>query len=117
MPALELYVILSLGIVILFLVMAAFMLLTLFRAWRAPRIYYPPRPGARELVKELMCPKCGLKELEPISYYMIRCRSCGFVFSVGREAAYPYYPGWWFWPLFGWWPFLWIWPLTWLRRE
>jgi hypothetical protein len=121
MPALELvYAMLSLGIMVIFLAMAAFILFTMFRAWRAPRVCYPPRPSARELVEKLMCPKCGSRELEPTGYYTIRCRACGFMFGIGGEAAYPYHPGypsWWFWPLVGWWPLLWIWPLTWLGRE
>ncbi|MFQ6077212.1 MAG: hypothetical protein ACE5Z5_13955, partial [Candidatus Bathyarchaeia archaeon] len=64
--------------------------------------------------KQLMCPKCGSKDLELVGYYTIRCKKCAFMYSIGRERVY-YYPGIWLWPMV-WWPFFWVWPLR-IRKD
>jgi len=93
MPELELiYTIMTILFMLVFLLVAIFMIITMLRAIRAPKAYYPP--PARELVGQLMCPKCGSKELEPIGYYTLRCKDCGFTFRIGAER----HGGVYFWP-------------------
>ncbi|MBO3810113.1 MAG: hypothetical protein FGF50_11055 [Candidatus Brockarchaeota archaeon] len=102
---------------LVFTIMMLFTLYMMFRALRSPRLYYPPPgPSASTLVKELMCPKCGSRELEPIGYCTIRCKSCGFIFSVGAPAVYPYHTGWLFWPML-WLPLFWFLPIIWLEKR
>lgn len=58
-------------------------LLLIIKAMRAPNIYYAPTRKIEELASELMCPKCGLRNLRPIGKYTLKCKSCGFTFNVG----------------------------------
>ncbi len=89
-----------------FLIMAIFMIVMMLRTLRAPKVYY--LPPARELIGQLMCPKCGSRDLEAIGYYTLRCKSCGFTFRVGAERLGGFY--FWplmfpiFWPMAFWWP-------------
>jgi hypothetical protein len=95
------YTVFSVLFIGVFLVVAVFMLVTMLRALRAPTAYYPPAPSAREMVGQLTCPKCGSKDLGPIGYYTLRCKSCGFVFRIGTEHVGGFYvvpPI--FWPFF-----------------
>jgi len=106
MPEFELiYTIMTILFTVVFLLIAVFMIIMMLRAMRAPRAYYPP--PARELVGQLMCPKCGSKELEPIGYYTLRCKKCGFTFSIGarRTGGVCFWP--WIFPPIIWPTFLW----------
>lgn len=106
---------LTITIMVIFVVVTLFMLLMMFRAFRIPRLSYPPPSPASALAKELMCPRCSSRELEPVGHYTIKCRGCGFMFSVGTPAAYLYDPSWWLWPII-WWPLFWAWPIVYLKK-
>ncbi len=56
-------------------------------------------------IEKLSCPKCISKELEVIGYRTIRCKKCGFIFSIGSEVIYyGCFPWMLFWPL--WFPII-----------
>ena len=61
-----------------------FLILLIYKTMRAPNIYYAPTQRIEELASELMCPRCGMRNLTPIGKYTIECRTCGFTFNVGR---------------------------------
>ncbi|MEM2928053.1 MAG: hypothetical protein QXP60_03715 [Nitrososphaerota archaeon] len=50
-------------------------------------------------IEKLSCPRCSSKELEAIGYRTIKCRKCGFIFSIGGEVYYGWFPWIFFWPL------------------
>ena len=79
----ELHLALQTVLIIVVIIFGAVGLFLLFRAMRSPTIYYAPNRGIKELARELMCPRCGLRYLEPIGRYSLRCRNCGFAFNVG----------------------------------
>jgi len=86
----------------IFILVAAFMLIMMVKTLRGPKAAHTISP-AKELSSQLACPKCGSRDLEPVGFYTIRCRTCGFTFSVGSIERPIYHPFWWF----GW-PFVWL---------
>lgn len=102
--ALEVYPLISIIVILIFvffLLVFAFMVLSLFRWLRAPAYY--KRPPAIKL-EEYACPKCGSKELELIGRRTIRCKKCGTTFTIRTSAAEEY---WVFWPFFWFLPIIW----------
>jgi DNA-directed RNA polymerase subunit RPC12/RpoP len=55
-------------------------------------------------IEKLSCPKCTSKDLEVIGYRTIRCKKCGFIFSIGGAIYYGWFPWVFFWPL--WFPII-----------
>ena len=110
-----LYLFVALFIAVIIITFVPF-IFAFYRALRAPSIAYAQMPSMNELIKELSCPKCGSKQLENLGHGVIRCRECGFIFSVWpyRGYAVPYL--WWVWP-FLWWPPVWVWLYAWPPRR
>ncbi|MEM2272650.1 MAG: hypothetical protein QXX56_00345 [Candidatus Bathyarchaeia archaeon] len=88
----------SIMFLLVFLVMFAILLVSLFRWFRRPRIYYAPIR-----IEDYMCPRCGSKELDIIGIRTIRCRKCGTIFTL-RTTAYE--EPWIIWPFFWWFPII-----------
>jgi len=67
-------------VIIVFAAMTAFMLKTVL----APGPYRLEPASQTLLTSRLFCPKClGSNGLELMDYNAVRCKNCGFIFSMG----------------------------------
>lgn len=85
---------------LLFILFFIIIAISIIKGFKLPSQYYVPIE-----IEKLSCPKCSSKELEVIGYRTIRCKKCGFIFSIGSEIIYPiWFPWIFFWPL--WFPII-----------
>jgi len=93
--------IIILAFMIIFASTFILMLYIMFKGVKWIKAYHPPPKAMDEIYRELMCPKCGSKDLKPIGYYTLKCEKCGFIFTIGFRG------GFWIPPLFLWLPIFW----------
>lgn len=96
------WIFLLISIILMMVFMSIFIIVFyMMKGLKRFNVYYPPPKTMNEISRELMCPKCGSRELKPIGYRTLRCDKCGFTFTIGfREGL-------WISPLFLWFPILW----------
>lgn len=85
---------------IIFTLLSILMFYMLIKGLMKIKVYYPPTKTINEISRELMCPKCGSKDLKPVGYRTLKCEKCGFTFSIGFGS------GLWITPLLLWFPII-----------